>query len=106
MRTTLLLIAALATFSGCKDCNKIDNPVSPEYPCGTRAHPCNLKPLSCCWNNEVCGGPVGTGCPAGMCCYVGDDFYSATPKASSSTPKASSAPSAMPSSARNPQWVP
>lgn len=105
MRTTLLLVAILMTLSGCKDC-KVDNPVSPEYPCGPRSHPCSLQPLACCGNNEVCGGPPGTGCPAGMCCYVGDNFFMTAPKTSGSASKAESVPSAMPGAARKPQWVP
>jgi hypothetical protein len=103
----ILLLAAILTLSGCKDCNKVENPVSPDYPCGTQAHICSLKPLSCCWNSEVCGGLVGTGCPAGMCCFVGEDFfYTAAPKASGSAPKTAPVPSAMPGAARNLQWVP
>ena len=81
----ILLLAMLLSFAGCtrcSDCNKVNNPVSPDYPCGTRAHPCTLTPLTCCWNTDVCGGrPDWPGCPAGMCCYVGDD-YGAVPASS------------------------
>lgn len=91
------LVAALALVcltgcAGCKDCNKAHNPVSPDHPCGTRAHACSTNPLMCCWNSEVCGGPVGTGCPAGMCCALGDD-YSVSPN-----------PSAKPGANMSAQW--
>lgn len=70
----VLILIALVVALGCgRDCNIVDNPVSKDYPCGTRAHPCQLNPLTCCWNNAVCGGPVGSGCPEGYCCFVGDD---------------------------------
>ena len=49
------------------------NPVSPQYPCGTRAHACSVSPLSCCWNGEVCGGEF-LSCPVGMCCYDGESL--------------------------------
>jgi hypothetical protein len=88
----LLVVFALFALVGCKDCNNPNNPTSPEHPCGTRAHPCSLQPLLCCWNDEVCGGPVGTGCPANMCCFVGDDF------------SASASPSASPGAKPVPQW--
>lgn len=77
---TTLLVLCCCGCAGCKDCNQVNNPVSKDYPCGTRAHACSVQPLMCCWNNEVCGGAVGTGCPAGMCCYVGEGF-SASPSA-------------------------
>lgn len=56
---------------------KETNPVSKEYPCGTRAHACSTEPLMCCWNGETCGGQPGSGCQPGMCCY-GGDYFSAT----------------------------
>jgi hypothetical protein len=71
MKKALLAICVFA--AGCGACNQpVANPVSPDYPCGTRAHACSAKPLSCCWNSEVCGGEVGSGCPAGSCCYAGE----------------------------------
>lgn len=71
-RTILALLCVL--FCGCAPCTPPPNPVSPEYPCGTRAHACSTAPLSCCWNTEVCGGEIGSGCPVGYCCYGGDSF--------------------------------
>lgn len=35
-------------------CSPAPNPVSKDYPCGTRAHACSTKPLTCCWNFEEC----------------------------------------------------
>ena len=35
-------------------CSPATNPISKEYPCGTRAHACSTKPLTCCWNFEEC----------------------------------------------------
>ena len=75
---TIFAVVCLMGCSGCKSCNKVENPPSPEYPCGSRAHPCSLSPLLCCWNTEVCGGPDGTGCPTGMCCAMGEDYSIAT----------------------------
>ncbi|MFA4971382.1 MAG: hypothetical protein WC683_02130 [bacterium] len=72
MRLALVLLCTFVC--GCGNCNPVHNPVSSEYPCGTRAHACSTAPLSCCWNDLVCGGEVGSGCPAGMCCYGGDSF--------------------------------
>ena len=72
MRSILALVFTLTC--GCGTCNSTHNPVSPEYPCGTRAHVCSTAPLMCCWGYDVCGGEVGSGCPAGYCCYGGDTF--------------------------------
>lgn len=62
LRIALLLALAVA-------CGPVHNPVSPEYPCGTRAHKCSSG--DCCWNDQDCGGDVGW-CPVDMCCYRGD----------------------------------
>ena len=35
-------------------CSPATNPISKEYPCGTRAHACSSKPVTCCWNFEEC----------------------------------------------------
>jgi len=67
----LLLVVFLTTLPSCLWSDSY-NPVSPEYPCGTRAHQCIDG--ACCWNNEVCGG-IGTGCPEGYCCFVGKDMW-------------------------------
>lgn len=72
------ILFAIATVCACSQA--VPNPVSPDYPCGTRSHVCSKNPLMCCWNSEVCGGPVGTGCPAGYCCYIGDDYGAAAPR--------------------------
>jgi len=64
--------------SGCATCGQNDNPVSPDYPCGTRAHACSVNPLMCCWNSSVCGGQVGSGCQEGFCCYAGEDYAAKT----------------------------
>lgn len=52
-------------------CGPVNNPVSPEYPCGTRGHMCYSG--KCCWNGQECGGDVAY-CPEDMCCYVGDEY--------------------------------
>jgi len=69
MKFALLLVV----FAGCSALTRIENPVSPGYPCGTRAHACSVEPLTCCWNGEVCGAE-GTSCPAGACCYRGESY--------------------------------
>jgi hypothetical protein len=66
------LLVLLVLTVGCHDM-RATNPVSAEYPCGTRAHPCSRAPLTCCWNAMVCGGLEGTGCPAGMCCAIDNE---------------------------------
>lgn len=91
MRFPWLILILIAGCSGSK-CNEPYNPTSKDYPCGTRAHPCSIQPLMCCWNNEVCGGPVGTGCPAGMCCYVGDDYVTLSPSGSAEVPRPNTKP--------------
>lgn len=48
------------------------------YPCGLQEHACS--PGACCGNDEQCGGP-NTGCPEGMCCYIGDESMMARPDA-------------------------
>jgi hypothetical protein len=90
----LVLVTLIVGCSGCKDCNKGDNPITKDYPCGQRAHACSVQPLTCCWNSQVCGGPAGTGCPPAMCCYVGESDM-ASPSAS---------PSAAPGAKQEPQW--
>lgn len=42
------LAMLLLLLSACQ----IDNPISREYPCGTRAHQCPSH--QCCWNFQVC----------------------------------------------------
>jgi len=81
MNRLMMLVIVLALPS-CQ-WNEANNPVSPSYPCGTRAHACSVEPLSCCWNGYDCGA-AGTSCPAGMCCFVGDD-YGASPDAGAKT---------------------
>jgi hypothetical protein len=76
MRSLVFLLLFCVGCAGCKDCNKVDNPISKDYPCGTRAHPCSMSPL--------------------MCCYVGESFM-ASPSA---MPSASAAPGAK----FEPQW--
>ena len=72
MRSSIYPLALLLLASCHSDCNQINNPVSKDYPCGTRAHACSMQPLMCCWNSEVCGTDSGNGCPKGMCCATGD----------------------------------
>lgn len=67
LRLLALALIVVAT-AGCGKCNEPQNPVSPEYPCGTRGHKCSSG--MCCWNGEDCGGDVPW-CPAGVCCYAG-----------------------------------
>lgn len=92
MRVAIFACTAVLLAACSKDCSQINNPVTPDYPCGTRAHACSTNPLMCCLNTDVCGGPIGSGCPAGMCCYIGDD-YGAGPR-----------PSAQPGARSEPQW--
>ena len=88
------MLALCVATAGCGSCNQpVPNPVSPDYPCGTRARVCSTAPaLSCCWLSEDCGGAVGSSCPAGMCCYGGESL------AASSDGGAKGSPS--------PQWTP
>ncbi len=51
-----------------------------DYPCGfhTADGGVNVKGVSCggvecCDEGTVCGGTAFSGCPAGECCFVGDD---------------------------------
>lgn len=74
MNTSAMFLSVALAVSQCG--GPPPNPRSPEYPCGTRAHACATAPLSCCWDSQVCGGQVGSGCPAGMCCYAGEGFMS------------------------------
>jgi hypothetical protein len=76
MKTRMLLVLAMAVLVSCAGWNKVNNPVSEDYPCGTKAHACSFSPLACCWNDSACGGK-GTSCPEGMCCFVGDSYYGA-----------------------------
>lgn len=50
------------------------NPVSPEYPCGTQGLDCGHG--LCCWRGDSCGGEIG--CPVGYCCW--DDTTSRSGK--------------------------
>jgi hypothetical protein len=64
MKDSFLFVVVMMSFG----CNQpVQNPVSPEYPCGTRAHKCDSG--GCCWNFEDCGGDVPS-CPADMCCFA------------------------------------
>jgi hypothetical protein len=53
-------------------------PVTPEpgYPCGRTGVTCEAldggQSGMCCGAEEQCGN-AGTSCPAGQCCYAGDD---------------------------------
>jgi len=68
----VLFLALSFSIAGCP-CNEINNPVSPEYPCGTRAYQCQSG--KCCWNDHVCGGDPGVlNCPPGLCCFQGGDW--------------------------------
>jgi hypothetical protein len=86
MKLAILVLCSICAL-GCKDFNKIHNPVAPGYPCGTRAHACSLTPLTCCWNGEVCGGQPGSGCPDGMCCFVGDRMSTPQSETDAGTPE-------------------
>ena len=70
MNRLLILVIVTMLSTGCGQCNEVQNPVQPGYPCGTRAHACSVEPLSCCWNNFDCGGTI-LSCPPGRCCYAG-----------------------------------
>lgn len=53
-------------------CGPFQNPPSPEYPCGPKGIVCANH--MCCWRGDVCGydGPWSR-CPAGQCCFEGED---------------------------------
>jgi hypothetical protein len=68
-----------ATLFRCTPMLKVDNPVSLEYPCGTRGIVCDTSPVSCCWRGEACG-KEGSSCPEGMCCYDGEGFGASEPR--------------------------
>lgn len=53
---------------------KVNNPQSTEYPCGPVGVVCGgtVGNADCCWQGDTCGG-ITTSCPAGYCCWVGDD---------------------------------
>jgi hypothetical protein len=89
-----VLVASILLLTACKNCTSVNNPVSPDYPCGTRGHVCSTNPLSCCWVGDDCGGTLG--CPRDMCCFAG------TAAAYSSAQPISSSESTKPS----PQWKP
>ena len=65
-RLEAVFLVGLALLVGCHQ--EIVNPVSPEYPCGTRMHMCSSG--KCCWNDQDCGGDVYS-CPEGHCCFSG-----------------------------------
>ena len=69
MKLLLLLLVA-----SCAGWTTADNPVSQDYPCGTRAHACSIQPLECCWNGTICGNAELSGCPIDSCCYEGDEL--------------------------------
>lgn len=69
MKTKLMLVLVVL-LAGCWN-SDVNNPVSPEYPCGTRGLVCSTDPLSCCWQHQYCGAK-GTRCPEDMCCFDGD----------------------------------
>lgn len=60
------LVFLLVLCVGCQQ--HVENPVSPERPCGTRGVSCEGG--SCCWIGQMCGD--GLTCPDGMCCYIGE----------------------------------
>ena len=72
-----VMLIALIAMQGCSYLTRIDNPVQPGYPCGTRGIVCSESPLSCCWSGDICGAK-GTSCPEDACCYVGDGTWSAS----------------------------
>ena len=71
----IISLALLVFATSCFESSVDTNPISKDYPCGTRAHACSTAPTMCCWNFEVCG--KGLGCPAGMCCADPDISSSA-----------------------------
>ena len=70
MKRLLLIVGVLIV-----SCGGWSNPVSPEYPCGTRAHQCSNG--ACCWNGQDCGRPDTYSCPKDMCCESSgsDNWY-------------------------------
>ena len=62
------VLALIVVAAGCGSFNQVQNPITPEYPCGTRMHQCSDG--GCCWNNEDCGGEI-LSCRPGRCCYRG-----------------------------------
>ena len=76
MGAEMKLLLVVLFLAGCASLLDIHNPTSVDYPCGTRGIVCSSDPLACCWRGETCG-LQGTSCPAGMCCYRGDDGMTA-----------------------------
>jgi hypothetical protein len=65
---TLLLLALAA----CADA-PIPIVPTPGNPCGRTGVACATQ-HTCCDEGETCGGePASVGCPAGECCFIGED---------------------------------
>ena len=70
-----VLVATMALLAAC---NTWDAPIpatpTPDAPCGAIGVVCSHdeKGYLCCSEGEVCGA-AGTSCPAGECCYEGED---------------------------------
>lgn len=68
------LFAALALGSRCEPIHPPEGPGT-SYPCGVWGVECPIDG-TCCPYKHQCGGHRGyfTTCPAGFCCYEGDDW--------------------------------
>ena len=72
------VVAVVFTASLFTACLAVNNPESPDYPCGPRGLVCSgsYPHATCCWQGDTCGG-VDPTCPANYCCWVGDDQQAA-----------------------------
>lgn len=67
MRWLLLALASCTTWNAPLPVTPV-----PGGPCGETGVVCGGH--MCCAEGDACGGTPG--CPAGMCCYIGDDGQS------------------------------
>lgn len=72
IRKILSTFVTLAAILSCQ----FQNPVSPEYPCGTQGLDCGNT--MCCWRGDLCGSDAAfSRCPKGYCCWEGDEMAKA-----------------------------
>ena len=82
---------SVAMLASCAWIDKVDPPLvqtsTKDYPCGKQGVVCEDQGDAglaatgmCCDQGEVCGGGwPNVGCPAGQCCWEGDNGFGARP---------------------------